>query len=170
MRFSRLPLAINSAAASSTSFVVIPGRMSSRRRGPGCRWRRGTPAASFPTSFAFLIGIISPRSNAKYRRKPPRDRDFHRCDADTLIFCNTKPVVRFSRDIPARRFCRTFEIVVISPHQRSIAIRTNRRARQTFALPTLVTKPQLRHCSRLEIRSRTVSSETSSQIARSSGV
>src|SRR6516165_2009671 len=55
----------------------------------------------FSASFAFLIGIISPQSNAKYRRKLSPDRDFRRCDATRLPFGNTKPVVRFWHDIPS---------------------------------------------------------------------
>src|SRR5689334_8024352 len=58
----------------------------------------------FSAPFAFLIGIISLQSNAKYRRKPSRDRDCHQCDATRLTFGNKKQVVRFSRDIPSNDF------------------------------------------------------------------
>src|SRR5436853_1199510 len=58
----------------------------------------------FSASFAFLIGIISLQSNAKYRRKPSRDRDCHRYDAICLAFGNKKQVVRFSHDIPSNDF------------------------------------------------------------------
>src|SRR5690348_716817 len=58
----------------------------------------------FSASFAFLIGIISLQSNAKYRRKLSRDPDCHRYDATRLTFGNKKQGVRFSRDIPLNDF------------------------------------------------------------------
>src|ERR1700746_1288468 len=85
---------MKTAAASSTSLVVIPGRTNSLTRSRMSlavrqAWR------IFSTSFALLIGIMLLLGPclllaARYRQTPLHDHDCRRCDAKSTSFRKRK--------------------------------------------------------------------------------
>src|SRR5262245_49725245 len=111
---------MKSAAASSTSLVVMPGRTKSLTRSRislavrhACR--------IFSISLAFLIGIIAcPQLTARYRQRLPRDHGCRRSDAVLTSFYKRRPM--------ALSYCGTLasEFATRLDHRRYAALADHR--------------------------------------------